>query len=254
MPTIPTDGQAAYLHFEPALTALEAPYTRLLAIVPDKLARELNAEVQRINARLDAILQPYNAKAQTLLRADLDAVLGLARATTWVQARHERQILDLSDLQRHVAEATPLRDLALLHLDLLQNLKKISPSTSAAIRAGRGYADLAGDLQELGPLLKTHWPLLQPLQSLRTDPADQLTEPLIDRMAPLGTALAEADRQRRPTEGEPDWRDRLLRCHTLLDQTWDRLRGMAVGSYAFSGDLQAARTGHPSLRQLSSRD
>lgn len=253
MPTVPTDGQGAFQHFEPALMALDTLNPRLHAIVPEKIVRELNVEVAAMTTRLDTILRPYNAEAQAQLRDDLEAVLGLARATVWVQARYDRQILDVSELQRHVAEATPLHQLGLLNLDLLQNLKRLSPAAADAIRSGRGHADLAGDLQALGPLLTSHWDVLEPLQALRADVADRLTRPLIDRMVPLGTALAEADRRRRPADGDADWYQLLLRCHTLLEATWERLRGLAVGAYAFSGDAARAREGHPTLRSLTLR-
>lgn len=248
MPTL--DGQAAYDALREEISRVNVPSRRLLPISLPVLLPGLLAATAALQAELPLLTASMNEAAQQRFTATLASIEPLAFAGIWLTAQHSRQGEPVRALPPLLAEALPLQRAGFNAMQALALLGLETPEEVRKLQAGRGHMDLAGDLQVMGPRLKERWSILEPLQQHQPDPALRLTEPQLQRMAPLGLAIVQALNAPATPAGGVDWYDALLRCQHLLHERWDTARLTAVGAWAQAGDLARAQTPPPSLLGL----
>jgi hypothetical protein len=239
------DGKAAFERVE-ALLEQEAPGERLPNYAAAELLKPLTERLAQIKAQVVDVDMSAHWTAATSARAAAlwEEVSLLLQAAFWVEAQYLRQTGGNHPI---FDEARALRRAAGAALDTLEAIGLVKAQDATAIRAGKGYADLAGDLQTLGPLLLNHWAVLEPLQVHQPEAALRLTRAMVERLAPAGAELLLADRGRKEVEGR-DWRAPLLRLQAGLARRWDELRALAAGGLAAQGQIAPALQGYPSLR------
>lgn len=137
-------------------------------------------------------------------------------------------------------------------LGVLETIGAVTSAVAAAIRAGRGHIDLAGDLQGLSPILRKNWAILEPLQKHVTDATTKLSLESIEKMGVLGSKLHDVltGTGDTPSKDETDWRKQVIGLFTLLDHDYALVRAAVQFHLTVSGRAADAAA-LPTLRGLT---
>lgn len=231
-PALPiTDGAAALAEVQPELVALApSELRRVTANIPHAAAIALGA-VPSLTALRPRIVRelPFHP-IDTLDRLRIYALAAVqANVLTLAPDDPESPIKALLD------EAAPLRQSLLIGADALVNAGLLDARRVAAIRAGRGNLDTAGDLSMLATLYREAWASISDKTAV--------TAAQVDRAAVLGPALLEAlgarDHDARLPATPSALADQRTRAWTLLERAYAECHRAVAYLRAHEGDVEA---------------
>jgi hypothetical protein len=246
--------EQAWTLVKPRVDAMSPPERALRAWRFDTVRGQLATDLKTLRERADALAAVYASPYGDQLRALIESVDQLSLAGTLAQAQLERAVTAAgSPFQDVVERAQALRKLGLHWLSILERLGAVSTQEGDAIRAGRGHLDTAGDLQALASLLTQHEGLLGALQAHQQDATLRLSAQSADQMRDAARALLEAERQNNPALTGTDWSDAARRLTLLLEQDWDKLRGLVLGARVALDEVASPAEVSPSLAAFHRR-
>jgi hypothetical protein len=180
----------------------------------------------------------YSAGQAARLSESLHMVGLLTHATRYTCNEDERAGEAERKRRVHIENGWEARPKAFELLALMEGLRLVAPQAAAAIRAGTGVNDLAGDLQVIAGLGLRHWPTLAPIQALR--PVEETwSEAELRGWLVLANDLMSAEKVDPNSSGDR-WRGRFVGCVMLLEEHWERVRLMASTAYRLLGQADKA--------------
>jgi hypothetical protein len=236
--SLPLSGPEAIDALRPLLDTLQLTSTRLPLFHAARILPAVAPLSEQLTAHRDALAAVYSEAHRQRFTDAIDRLPSALRAYNYASSQL-RAWREPSDLGALIDEATRLRA-ALFHgLELLAAFRRIPAQQVEQLKRGRGYVDLADDLQAGVPVARTHWDTLAAIQSHQSDPTLHLTPDDLARMIELGDLILERLHVHQ-TEDEAHWRDLTLRTGALLESTWDTLRLFAPTAWRLLGQPQLA--------------
>lgn len=217
----PETGKQHWESLQSHYQRLEGVPTRLPAIDVQNVAREVlsvelgfRSDLPDLLAGLAGDRRAAAEEAFGLLRSEAHALFYAATMFKSTSASAKR-------LDKLLPQAEFLQQLGFRWLRLLRDAGIVDDQEAAAILAGRGHEDMAGDLQAMGPLFAPHTIILKALHDAQVRDEEELTKERIDRMAPVGTDLLDL-LAGTPDEGEEatDWRLQVIKAFEVLNQSY----------------------------------
>jgi hypothetical protein len=215
---------------EEARAAFERMRPRLAAVAPDGIVRTNLAATRAIGVVIAAqpkiaeLISDFEEQLPMFPVASIDTLRDLAFATYYALHRaapdDDEAATDGPELEALVHEGTDLRQTLQLEAEALARRKLLPPDHVAALRGGRGYANLADGLVGLSTLLRDHWSAIESKTAATQADIARAQTLSLDLVERIGTRVLAENRAATRGDGH--------RALTLLVQTYDEIRAAVL--------------------------
>jgi hypothetical protein len=224
----------SWLAHQAAAAKVDISKTYKRGINADAMMLRTMWHLRELAQHRDGILEPLNAdykKRYNDASKDLPSKL---EALMYASAEAGKLRLELpgvaTDTLRQLDKrGKELEEIGMIWMKVLSQLNKVSKQRIAAIEAGAGYMDRAGDLVAISESLDTHWKMLDPIMQSADADAAILSRADLVEMNKIATQISDVIVSRRADEAVAgvDWKQQVFGCLALCEQDWDIIRTSA---------------------------